>query len=168
MDKYDEKFYNMHKDEMLLSAENMLPFIMDIFNPKSVIDVGCGVGSWLYVFKKLGVDEILGLDGEWVSKEQLLIPEENFIATDLENPKDINRKFDLAMSLEVAEHLSPSNARQFIKFLTDKSSVVLFSAAIPGQGGTNHVNEQWPEYWNEIFKEYGFQILDIIRWGGGG
>ena len=83
--------------------------------------------------------------------------------TDLENPGGTERKFDLTVSLEVAEHITPENAGKYINFLTEKAPVILFSAAIPQQGGTNHINEQWPEYWIKHFKKYNYEAYDFIR-----
>lgn len=160
---YNGKFYDNQEKGSLNSAKEILPFIMDILEPQSVIDVGCGVGTWLSVFKELGVNDIVGIDGEWVDKERLYIPQENFSVSDLEDPIQINRKFDLTISLEVAEHLSAEKADNFVKYLVSKSPAILFSAAIPFQGGTNHINEQWPEYWIEIFKKYDYQVIDCIR-----
>jgi len=82
---------------------------------------------------------------------------------DLKEPIPVERNFDLALSLEVAEHLPAHLAPSFVDSLAALSPVVLFSAAIPGQGGTHHVNEQWPEYWAELFRERGFAVIDCIR-----
>ena len=163
MSIYDDKFYDTQVKGSLNSAKEILPLIMDIVKPKSVIDVGCGLGTWLSVFRELGVADITGMDGDWVEENRLLISKENFISTDLENPAQINEKFDLAISLEVAEHISPENSEKFVKYLTGKAPVILFSAAIPHQGGVNHVNEQWPTYWINIFEKYNYQVIDCIR-----
>ncbi len=160
---YDKNFYKGQKDISYLSAKEVLPIIVDLLSPNTVIDVGCGLGTWLSVFKELGVENILGLDGNWVNENSLYIDKEEFIKTNLENPIIFDEKFDLAMSLEVAEHLSNENAHNFIKYLTDKSNFVLFSAAIPHQGGTNHINEQWQSYWIDIFEENRFKTLDFLR-----
>ena len=93
----------------------------------------------------------------------LVIPRECFFEVDLDKPIEIKRRFDLAISIEVAEHLSKNIAVEFIKTLTCASDIVLFSAAIPFQGGTNHINEQWPEYWNNIFKTYNYVAVDCMR-----
>src|SRR5690606_6408407 len=69
----------------------------------------------------------------------------------------------MAISLEVAEHLPEDAADIFVDSLTKHASVILFSAAIPQQGGQNHLNEQWPNYWNEKFRKKGFQAFDILR-----
>ncbi len=160
---YNKTFYDNQEKGSLNSAKIIVPIVMDIVKPKSVIDVGCGVGTWLSVFKQLGVNDILGLDGEWVDQNRLMIPKSKFKAIDLENPVKINQKFDLAVSLEVAEHISNQHSENFIKYLTDKAPLVLFSAAIPFQGGTNHINEQWQEYWVNIFKKNDYKVIDCIR-----
>lgn len=159
---YTDGFYEARTDS-LMSAKHIVPLIMDMVNPKSVIDIGCGTGAFLSVFKKNGVNKILGLDGDWVSKDNLVISPENFKAFDLTQPFRWNEKFDLVVSLEVAEHLTEESAENFIKTLTNAGSIVLFSAAIPLQGGVNHLNEQWPEYWVDLFEKERFICVDAVR-----
>ena len=115
------------------------------------------------VFRNHHIDDILGVDGEWVPAKLLQIPSACFLAHDLMKPIEIKRRFDLAVSLEVAEHLDRDSARSFVQTLVKLSSVVLFSAAIPYQGGTHHVNEQWPDYWAELFARHGYVAIDCIR-----
>lgn len=160
---YSKKFYNHQMSGSVRSAKVILPLVLELIKPESVVDVGCGVGSWLSVFKELGVDDIVGLDGEWVDEELLLIPKEDFINIDLTSPIKMDRKFDLLVSLEVAEHLPASHADNFINFLTELAPVILFSAAIPFQGGENHINEQWPEYWIKKFNKRKYHVIDYIR-----
>ncbi|MFH2122644.1 MAG: methyltransferase domain-containing protein [Pseudomonadota bacterium] len=164
MSFYQDDFYvNLHK-RTLYPAKVILDIIFNIIpDVHSAIDVGCAVGSWLSVFKEKGIDDIQGIDGDWVNKDFLEIPIECFRSFDLTKPFKLDKKYDLAMSLEVAEHLPESSAKGFVSSLTTLSDFVLFSAAIPFQGGTNHVNEQWIEYWNILFKEQGFQGVDIVR-----
>lgn len=143
----------------------IVPVLMKIFNPTSVVDVGCGIGTFLNVFEKEGVKKILGLDGYWVNKEKLssYISLSNFRETDLENDFIVNEKFDLAICLEVVEHLSEKSSDTIIKNLTKLSDFIVFSAAIPGQGGQNHINEQWPDYWDKKFSKYDYVLLDPFR-----
>jgi len=162
MKKYSAEFYKSRTDS-LISAKEIVPFIIQHFAPKSVLDVGCGTGEFLYVFSQFGVNDIIGIDGEWVPKSMLRIPENNFRAIDLNKPFDLSRKFDLVISLEVAEHLRPESAKDFVNSLVKHSEIILFSAAIPFQGGVNHFNEQWPEYWAKIFKDFDYLPLDILR-----
>jgi SAM-dependent methyltransferase len=160
---YDTYFYNKLHVGSLKSAEIIVPLLINLINPKSVIDIGCGIGSWLSVFQKFGIDDIFGVDGDWVKKEMLLIPPEKFLALDLKKTFSLKRQFDLAISLEVAEHLPPSSAPLFVKSLASTAPVIFFSAAIPFQGGVNHLNEQWPDYWAHYFKEQGYMAIDCIR-----
>lgn len=147
------------------AAEEVVPLIIKRFSPKSVLDVGCGIGTWLSVFKKLGVANIIGLDGDYVNKELLyenILPNE-FLSCNLVNPFNLNKKYDLVICLEVAEHLPLESASSLIKSLCVHTNTVIFGAAIPGQGGQNHLNEQWPEYWIELFQDNGFAVYDVLR-----
>ncbi len=159
---YPSEFY-ADRSESLKSAKEIVPMVMDLINPSSVIDFGCGNGSFLYVLKKNGVRDICGIDGPWIKKEQLLINENEFVVKNLEKFKPDVKQFDLAISLEVAEHLSENAAEKFIKNITSQSPIILFSAAIPLQGGVNHLNEQWQTYWIEIFKKNGYTPFDYFR-----
>ena len=145
------------------AANEVVPTLIKLLEPKSVVDVGCGIGTWLKVFKDNGVKNILGIDGEYVDKNLLKIEFESFKDFDLEKLYISNSKYDLAISLEVAEHLSELNSDVFIKTLTGLSDTVIFSAAIPNQGGQNHINEKEPRYWIEKFESLEYKTLDILR-----
>ena len=145
------------------SAAPILPIIFALEKPRSVVDVGCGVGPWAAVAKQLGVQEILGIDGAWVEPLSLLIPKECFVEADLARPLKIERTFGLAMCMEVAEHLPPSSATIIVESLVRLAPMVLFSAAVPAQGGVNHVNEQWPRYWEALFRSHGYCLIDCVR-----
>lgn len=152
--------------ESSTSPDAVVPWLLNRFKIKSVIDVGCGLGQWLEAFERhvQGV-EVLGLDGAHVPTERLRVSARSFMAVDLFRPNAVRlpKRFDLAISLEVAEHLPESAADDFVSLLTSLSDLVLFSAAIPGQTGENHVNEQWPMYWVDKFRVAGFAPLDEIR-----
>jgi SAM-dependent methyltransferase len=160
---YTSKFYEHQQGGARRSAEIIVPIVLRFVPAKSVIDVGCGVGAWLAVFQEQGVKDILGIDGDYVDARQLQIPRASFIARDLSRPLHLERTFDLAVSLEVAEHLPPESASSLVASLTALAPVVLFSAAIPWQGGTHHVNEQWPDYWANQFLRHGYVPVDVIR-----
>ena len=145
------------------SARGVLPLVRKIVEPKSVVDVGCGVGPWLAVWSEMGISEFTGIDGAYVDKSMLYIPENNFQEADITKPVTIAGHFDLAMSLEVGEHLEDENADVYVKNIAGLTDVVLFSAAAPGQEGTDHRNEQWPEYWVLKFRANGFEVIDCIR-----
>jgi hypothetical protein len=160
---YDKEYYLGLREGARRSAEVIVPLVSGWIHPGSVVDVGCGDGTWLSVFRQHGVREILGIDREYVTGEILEIPEKEFLSHDLRFPLWMDRQFDLVVSLEVAEHLPGECAETYVDSLTRLGPAVLFSAAIPFQGGTDHVNEQWPDYWVELFGRKGFVALDPIR-----
>jgi SAM-dependent methyltransferase len=165
---YSDKFYDAIRDGSRRSAQAVAPIAIELVRPKSIVDVGCGDGTWLAVFRDLGVIDTVGLDGDYVERRMLQIPQDQFRATDLSSPFGLPRTFDLAISLEVAEHLPPLSADGFVESLTKLAPAVLFSAAIPFQGGTQHLNEQWPDYWAALFKNRDYLPVDCIRgkiWG---
>lgn len=164
MSLYNEDFYKNRHNNTLGSARKIVKIVQEIIPEiHSAVDVGCGVGTWLSVLKENGVTHIQGIDGGWVAKEYLEIPVECFIEHDLTRKISLESTFDLAISLEVAEHLPASSAQDFVASLTQFSDFVLFSAATPFQIGVGHVNEQWPNYWIALFEEKGFFAVDIIR-----
>jgi hypothetical protein len=160
---YDAKFYSVYDDGTLSSAEQIVPMLRDMIGMRSVCDVGCGIATWLSVFMAAGVTDMLGLDGDYVDRSMLRISNTKFRPIDLNRPFSLDRTFDAAMSLEVAEHLRPERAVGLVHDLTALAPVVIFSAAIPGQGGTEHVNEQWPDYWAKLFEERNYVLTDPIR-----
>ena len=159
--EYGREFF-ARQNGAIRSARRMLPFVFDLTGPRTMVDVGCGIGAWAKAAKELGC-EVTGLDGDWVPRDQLLIEVSEFIACDLAAPAPLPSRFDLAVSLEVAEHLPRHVAERFVRFVTRLAPVVLFSAAIPFQRGTGHINEQYPLYWAELFRRCGFAPLDVIR-----
>jgi SAM-dependent methyltransferase len=160
---YDNTFFEDISQSSLSSAEIIVPIINKFISPTCVVDVGCGLGAWLAIFQINGVNKNLGIDGDYVDREKLLISKDKFLPINLNYPFEINEHFDLAICLEVAEHLHSKNSKSFVNSLTRLAPIILFSAAVPGQGGINHVNEQWPDYWAKLFKEEGYTILDPIR-----
>jgi SAM-dependent methyltransferase len=159
---YNDNFHQAHFRDSINSAKEIIPLFLNFFQPKSVLDVGCGLGTWLTVFEEHGC-EITGIDGEYVNNQDLIIDKEKFKPYDLNKPYDLKEKFDLAISLEVAEHIYPQNANSFIKSLCLHSDIVLFSAAVVGQEGTLHYNEQNNEYWVDLFSRNGFLCIDFLR-----
>jgi SAM-dependent methyltransferase len=144
------------------SAQRILPLVVDPLAPRSVVDVGCGSGAWLVEAARLGIDDYLGVDG-YTPTGSLRIPAERFLIHDLTVPLDLERRFDLVVCLEVAEHLPHTAADVLVESLARLGPAVLFSAAVPHQSGDNHVNEQWPEYWAQRFEANGFTVVDAIR-----
>ncbi len=163
MTVYNEEFYKAQIDESMKSAQHVIPALFRRYKPNSVIDIGCGMGCWLKTCLDQGATDIQGFDGDYVNRDRLLIPADRFRPTDVSQRLPITRRYDLAITLEVAEHLPQESAEGFVEDLTKLSDVILFSAAIPLQGGTGHVNENWPEYWGILFRRLGYVPLDFLR-----
>ena len=166
MGLYNDEFYE-NRDKMTRhSAETTIKSLMNHYhgNILSVIDLGCGVGTWLHQFKETaGVQIVKGVDGNYVNEGYLRIKKGEFSPADLTKPYRSGERFDLAMSLEVAEHLPPERAETFVDDLISFSDLVMFSAAVPHQGGVGHINEQPLSYWIELFEKRGYEFRDLIR-----
>jgi SAM-dependent methyltransferase len=161
---YDREFYERQRALSRRSARRVLPVVNALLAPRSVVDVGCGVGTWLRAFRDLGVDDLTGVEGAHIEGLPLEIERERLVLRDLSSGQvDLPWRFDLAMSLEVAEHLPPSAAPPFVRSLTALAPAVLFGAAVPGQGGDGHRNERWQDYWATMFAAHDFVALDVVR-----
>lgn len=158
MAAYTDTFYDVIAEGCRQSAAVVAPIVHDLVEPRTVVDVGCGQGWWTQAFTDLGC-ETLGIDGSYVSPIC-----DRFTAHDLTTPLPDLGRFDLAVSLEVAEHLPATRAVGFVADLCALAPTILFSAAIPGQGGTGHVNEQWPGYWADLFARNGYTVSGGLRW----
>ena len=158
---YSQKFYAHNIRATKNSAERIVKFITKIYYPLSVIDLGSSAGLFLREFIDIGISDVIGVDGPWISADDLVIPSNKFIRHDFSKPLNLEHKYDLAMSLEVFEHLDEGVAKKMVEELSKLSNVILFSAAAPGQGGTHHVNEQWPAFWASEFRKYDFDFIDI-------
>jgi hypothetical protein len=159
---YPISYFQRRKDISSISAEITLRKLSKLVRFSSVVDFGCGTGTWLTACQNAGVTKILGFD-YYAKETELLIERKYFHKKSLAFKITLEEKYDLAISLEAAEHVEQIFADTIIENLTNASDVILFSAAIPGQGGTNHVNEQPPQYWAKKFANHGFAQFDIIR-----
>ncbi len=160
---YDNVFFEYINHGSTRSAKRIAPILIEIANPRSVLDVGCGAGAWLREWAALGLKDWAGVDGDYVDIDALLIPSERFHRHDLSQPFALGRTFDLVCSFEVAEHIVAARADSFIDSLVAHGDVVAFSAATPGQGGEFHVNEQPYDYWRAKFAARGYQCFDAVR-----
>lgn len=159
---YDKKFYEINRRD-IISAEKILPYVLNIIKPKNIVDFGCGSGTWLSVAQNLGYNDVLGIDGEYIDNSWQVINKNCFKSADLTKEISLNKKYDLAICLEVAEHIYEQDSEVFLKNLVNASDIILFSCAVPNQGGTNHVNEQYPSYWIKRFAKYNYELVDAIR-----
>ena len=174
---YDGDFYDGQREGSRASAEIAVALILDMLSPKSVIDIGTGVGHWPTTFKKMGVPLVRGIDGPWARNSAQQLGNDEFIPCDFSiepMPFDLGLKdksFDLVTSFEFGEHIVEGRADALVDLACRLSDVVLFGGDLPGAGGTNHVNEQWPAYWREKFNARGYVACDFFRpmlWTGHG
>jgi len=175
---YSRKFFAHLREGSAGSARALVPMVLKIHPAGTTIDVGCGIGGWVRAFADQGVKAV-GVDGDYVDRNQLLVPDHCFVAHDLNRPLDAadlgrrfgdseTSRFDLAISLEVAEHLQPQRSESLVRDLCALADVVLFAAAIPFQGGAGHVNERWQSWWAQKFSDNGYDPFDVLRrdiWG---
>jgi SAM-dependent methyltransferase len=169
-DKRSTIYHDLHHGQLAqeeiqnrASALKILGILFDYFKPESALDMGCGLGSWLLAAAELGVADVYGVEGSWVDRSQLVVDPQLVTICDLEQEISLERRFDLAICLEVGEHLFEQAAGKLVSSLVRHSDLILFSAAIPHQGGHHHVNERFPDYWAAIFATHKFRPLDFIR-----
>ena len=163
VNRYDDRFFDFIDEGAVRSAGIVIDHVKELVSVGSVVEFGCGRGAWLHAWKQMGVDTVVGVDLDCVDTNRLMIDRESFFSHDLSTPIDLGRRFDLVQSLEVAEHIDAAHADTFIDNLERHGDVILFSAALPGQGGIQHVNEQPSSYWRDRFSRRGFLLLDPIR-----
>jgi SAM-dependent methyltransferase len=159
---FSPTYYRWQARSAEQSAQVVVPLVAGLLAPRSVVDVGCGTGAWLAAFVEAGATDVLGIDGSYIDPSQLLIPPERFLGHDLRKQLKTDRRFDLALSLEVAQYLPPSRAGRFVETLTALAPAVLFSSAIPHQPDSSG-NGQWPEHWCALFAKHGYVAYDWLR-----
>ena len=161
--KYSEAFFRYIHEGAIRSAGRIVPLAVQNLGIHSVLDVGCGAGAWLSVYRQQGVADIIGVDGVYVRKESLLVQPHAFQTQDITQPFNLGRQFDLVQCLEVGEHILKATSKSLVDNLVRHGKLVLFSAANPGQGGEHHINEQPYEFWRRLFNNHGYKPFDFIR-----
>ncbi len=163
MSSYDQSFFQYVNASASAAAKRIVPLLQRPLAPRSVLDVGCGQGAWLAVWQRHGIEDLYGVDGSYVDRGRLLFAPQRFRPHDLGQPFDLERSFDLVQCLEVAEHLPAHSAGTLVDSLVRHGAVIVFSAAPPGQGGHDHVNERSYDYWRALFLERGYLAVDYLR-----
>lgn len=159
---YPADFYADRRRSTAHAATRILSALPKALSRNSVADIGCGTGTWLASALADGAASAFGIEGDWVKPDMLDDPRIVFAPQDLEQ-RFTGPRVDLALSLEVAEHLTPARAESFVADLVALAPAIVFSAAVPGQGGVNHLNEQWQSFWAALFARHGYQSFDVIR-----
>lgn len=163
MYRYGEEFFDYLSEGSARSARRVIPLLRAVFKVESVLDVGCGRGAWLREWSNERITDFMGVDGDYIDDANLLFPIDHFVRCDIAQPFALGRRFELIQSLEVAEHIAESQSDTFVRNLAAHGDIILFSAAVPGQGGEFHVNEQPYTYWRDKFAAEGFRTFDWLR-----
>ncbi len=163
MYEYQPEFFDYVNPGALAAASVVVPILREHLDIQSLLDLGCGQGAWLKVWEEHGVQDVVGIDGPYVDQNALLIERTRFREGNLASRIRLDRRFDLVQCLEVAEHLPPGASASLVGNLVAHGSVLLFSAATPGQGGEHHINERPPGFWRDLFLAHGYVLLDFLR-----
>ncbi len=161
--KYDTAFFDYVDGGAMRSSNALVGRLYPTLSPASVLDVGCGRGGWLRAWRDAGCRTIQGVDGDYVDRKRLHVLPDEFQAANLTEAFDLGRRFDLVQCLEVAEHIPDAAASTLIESIVSHGDIILFAAAQPGQGGTQHINEQPIEYWRDHFEARGYHAYDCVR-----
>lgn len=147
------------------SAKIILECIWEYLgNPKSVLDLGCGAGGFIKAFEDKGVTDYHLFDHPSLNLDMLLIErKDRFVPVDLDRIAPTPIKVDVAICTEVLEHLAPTRSEEIVRFLAESAEIIVFSAAVPRQGGLGHINEQWHNHWHTVFSKYGFTYFDGFK-----
>lgn len=158
---YDNKFFQNTIKLEVESAASFVDVVLKYYAPRSLVDIGCGAGVYLKEFSKRGLKDLLGLDGSPAAREEFLLDKNKLVIFDLAKKYTFNKKYDLGLCLEVAEHLRAEDADTLVETIAAASDNLIFTAAVPGQGprSIGHINEQPPEYWLKKFENNGFSYL---------
>ncbi len=152
--------------QSLVSARKVIQHLRTVIRrPASLLDVGCGVGGWSLAFREWGTEQLILTDHPSNQRSNLLFNEHDFYTADMNRELPPLFRTDMVVCMEVLEHIDARRAPTAVEYLTRCSDTILFSAAIPGQGGYQHVNEQYSFYWEALFRELGYKRYDIVRPG---
>lgn len=159
---YDQEFYDTIRRGARRSVEATMPYLIEhlhLDGTERVLDVGCGEGWWADGFASLGCT-VVGVDSGRTSHRPDTF---QFVDQSLDDPLPLG-PFDVVVCLEVLEHVRAGLAYNVISQIRERTDCLLFSAAIPGQGGTGHINERRTSDWAARLHGAGFAVSGALRW----
>lgn len=164
MKQKDYLFYS--EDERVYESAKRIYEVISPYLPKinSVVDIGCGMAAFSKVFQESGVEKVTLIDHPNFKASNCLVKQEfQFIPCNLDKEIPENLSADLLICTEVLEHITKKRSLQVLDFITSCSDIIIFSAAIPRQGGLGHINEQRHEFWIKEFKKREFDYADLFK-----
>ena len=165
--KYLNKFFLKHRPITLSSAKKIIKLFPNYFNPKLILDIGCGTGEWIKTFNdRYSSCKFIGIDGHWINSDDLIYKNCDFLNIDLNSElssETFNKKYDLVCCLETITDLTEHKGQNLIKKICNITDMCLFSSGTPVQTHGPHKNQQWQSYWHSLFIKNEFTALDFIR-----
>lgn len=154
MEEYTKEYYQSINKTEIAQAKAIAKRITELYNPKSVIDIGCGTGLYLSPFTcdKCGVD----ISPNAFDQEVLMVDRGLVSIDDLRVPRNVYLTYDVTICFEVLEHIGSEYADILVDNISQYSNTIILTASPPGQAGLNHVNCQPQKYWDEKFEARGF------------
>ena len=154
---YNDAYFAAEEEWTQPTAKAVVDIILGHFSPKTLVDIGCGSAVYLKYFQAAGLS-VKGYEGSAAAIQRAFVDRSLIEQCDLTRPLSGAKSYDLAICFEVAEHLPAQAADQLVESISTLSNTILFSAAQPGQGGVDHINEQPWNYWADKFVAQGFAL----------
>ena len=129
-------------------------YLINKYNIKSVLDIGCGFGYALKYFDEILGLQIYGIDGSDKVRELSFYPNKIITNDYSKSVSNFNTPIDLVWSTEFLEHVDAQYIPNFMKDICLGKYCVV-THGVPGQAGHHHVNCQPKEYWIDVFNKYG-------------
>ena len=158
---YDKNFYEKHECYYKKAVTNFTNYMLENFEFDSICDIGCGTGEFLSQLQ--GTKDVLGIDFSVGASECLVLDRAKYLDADVTKPLNLNRTFDVVVSLEVFEHIFKELEDVYLDNIDSLSpKYLILSCAVPRQWGRHHVNPREPEYVIETLLKRGYEV-DVER-----
>jgi len=162
---YDNKYYKKKYIKYRSWEKDIGRNIVSMFQPKSILDLGCGIGSYLEGALEGGCKDLYGIELNYDKAKKYITKNISFYIKSGDITKELNlkKKFDCVLSIEVAEHVEMSQVSFFINnIIRYAEKYILFTAAPPGQPGRGHINLKKKNFWIKYIEDKGVTYKDEI------